>query len=86
MWLTTQLLLSSVLGCSWCSGGICADILTSLCPWTLPLLTSPICRGAVAHHLAGGCAVLANFYAPWCPWCQRLEPTWEAVQQKVHDK
>ena len=31
-------------------------------------------------------AVLANFYAPWCPWCQRLEPTWESVQQKVHEK
>ena len=46
----------------------------------------PICRGALAHHPAAGCAVLANFYAPWCPWCQRLEPTWEAVQQKVHDK
>jgi thiol-disulfide isomerase/thioredoxin len=30
--------------------------------------------------------VVANFYAPWCPWCQRLEPTWEAVQKEVHDK
>lgn len=22
--------------------------------------------------------------APWCPWCQRLEPTWEAVTAAVH--
>ena len=27
-----------------------------------------------------------NFYAPWCPWCQRLEPTWEAVTQELHTK
>lgn len=31
-------------------------------------------------------AVVVNFYAPWCPWCQRLEPTWEAVTQEVHTK
>jgi thiol-disulfide isomerase/thioredoxin len=31
-------------------------------------------------------AVVVNFYAPWCPWCQRLEPTWEAVTQDVHAK
>lgn len=30
--------------------------------------------------------MVANFYAPWCPWCQRLEPTWEAVTQEVHNK
>lgn len=29
-------------------------------------------------------AVVVNFFAPWCPWCQRLEPTWEAVTQEVH--
>ena len=32
------------------------------------------------------CPVVVNFYAPWCPWCQRLEPTWEAVTQEVHAK
>ena len=31
-------------------------------------------------------AVVVNFYAPWCPWCQRLEPTWELVTRAVHDK
>lgn len=31
-------------------------------------------------------AVIGNFYAPWCPWCQRLEPTWEAVREEVHTK
>ena len=25
----------------------------------------------------------ANFYAPWCIWCQRLEPVWEAFAEEV---
>ena len=32
------------------------------------------------------CAAVLNFYAPWCPWCQRLEPTWEAVTAEVHKR
>jgi thiol-disulfide isomerase/thioredoxin len=24
-----------------------------------------------------------NFYAPWCVWCQRLHPVWEAFAEKV---
>lgn len=31
-------------------------------------------------------AVVANFYAPWCPWCQRLEPTWESVVTDIHHR
>ena len=27
--------------------------------------------------------VVINFYAPWCPWCQRLEPTWDAVVKEA---
>jgi len=30
--------------------------------------------------------VLVNFYAPWCPWCQRLEPSWDAATNEIHDK
>lgn len=24
-----------------------------------------------------------NFYAPWCVWCQRLHPVWEAFAERV---
>ena len=30
--------------------------------------------------------LLVNYHAPWCPWCRRLEPTWEAAGIKVHSK
>ena len=31
-----------------------------------------------AHHYT-----FINFYAPWCVWCQRLEPVWEALAERV---
>lgn len=30
------------------------------------------------HHFS-----FVNFYAPWCIWCQRLEPTWEAFAEEI---
>lgn len=27
-----------------------------------------------------------DFYAPWCIWCQRLDPVWEAFAEKVEDE
>ena len=30
--------------------------------------------------------VFANFYAPWCVWCQRLHPTWEAFAEKLEEE
>mmetsp|Transcript_25551 Transcript_25551/g.35254 ORF Transcript_25551/g.35254 Transcript_25551/m.35254 type:complete len:494 (+) Transcript_25551:129-1610(+) len=30
--------------------------------------------------------VMINFYAPWCPWSQRLAPVWEAATALVHTK
>lgn len=38
-------------------------------------------------YLAEHRYVFANFYAPWCIWCQRLEPVWEAFAESAlrHD-
>ena len=33
--------------------------------------------------IAGNEYVFANFYAPWCVWCQRLGPTWEAFAETM---
>lgn len=30
--------------------------------------------------------LIVNFFAPWCPWCQRLAPTWEAVTEDIHNR
>lgn len=32
-------------------------------------------------HLKENEHVMVNFYAPWCVWCQRLEPVWEAFAE-----
>ena len=46
------------------------------CTWACPLIVSLLlmsfsCRPCPVHR---------------CPWCQRLEPTWEAVTQELHAK
>ena len=27
--------------------------------------------------------LMIDFYAPWCIWCRRLEPVWEATAKKL---
>ncbi|KAK9919161.1 hypothetical protein WJX75_009797 [Coccomyxa subellipsoidea] len=46
----------------------------------------PLSKDSFKATLDAYSIVVVNFYAPWCPWCQRLEPTWEAVTGEVHTK
>ncbi|KXZ55092.1 hypothetical protein GPECTOR_3g247 [Gonium pectorale] len=49
-------------------------------------ITVPLSHDNFQTTLARYPIVVINFYAPWCHWCQRLEPTWEAATKEVHDK
>lgn len=49
-------------------------------------VTLPINHANFESTLARYPIVIVNFYAPWCHWCQRLEPTWEAVTKEIHEK
>ncbi|EWM21113.1 Thioredoxin domain protein [Nannochloropsis gaditana] len=43
----------------------------------------PLGKDDFAGFVAGQEYVFANFYAPWCVWCQRLAPTWEAFAEAL---
>ncbi|GAB2277841.1 Protein disulfide-isomerase 5-4 [Dionaea muscipula] len=30
--------------------------------------------------------LVVNFYAPWCPWCNRLKPSWEKAAKIMREK
>eukprot|EP00882_Tetradesmus_deserticola_P024122 GHRQ01026351.1.p1 GENE.GHRQ01026351.1~~GHRQ01026351.1.p1 ORF type:complete len:372 (+),score=79.39 GHRQ01026351.1:168-1283(+) len=49
-------------------------------------LTHPISHDDFQTTLAHYPIVVINFYAPWCHWCQRLEPAWEAATKEIHEK
>eukprot|EP00798_Chlamydomonas_sp_ICE-L_P014246 gene14246-20219_t len=49
-------------------------------------VTHPLTHDNFLGTLARYPIVVVNFYAPWCHWCMRLEPTWEVVTKEVHDK
>lgn len=49
-------------------------------------VTTPLTHDNFMMTLSRYPIVVINFYAPWCHWCQRLEPTWEAATKEVHEK
>lgn len=41
---------------------------------------------AFEHALEGNEWSFVNFHTPWCSWCRKLSPTWEAFALTVHEK
>jgi len=43
----------------------------------------PMDEASFDNHINHRQYTFANFYAPWCIWCQRLEPVYEALAEAV---
>ncbi|GBF88062.1 disulfide-isomerase [Raphidocelis subcapitata] len=54
--------------------------------WENVDVSVPLTAETFATTLSHYPIVVVNFYAPWCHWCQRLEPAWEAATKAVHEK
>lgn len=59
---------------------VCA---AGLVQWEHLDLTQPISHSDFELTLSHYPIAVINFYAPWCHWCQRLEPAWEAATKEV---
>jgi len=43
----------------------------------------PLDTASFPDYIRGHETVFANFFAPWCVWCQRLAPVWEAFAEEI---
>jgi len=50
------------------------------------VLTSDSFEPFIKSHAKSHELVFVDFFAPWCIWCQRLEPVWTKMSQMLGDK
>merc|ERR1712091_75528 len=43
----------------------------------------PLTEGGFEEYVQSHPYAFINFFAPWCIWCQRLEPTWEMMAEEL---
>ena len=47
-------------------------------------LPAELSEAQFSQLLHSNAIVMANFYAPWCFWSNRLTPAWDAVSKRLH--
>jgi protein disulfide-isomerase-like protein len=50
------------------------------------LHATPLDDGSYDQWLSNHQYTFVDFYAPWCSWCQRLEPVWEAFAEQMESE
>jgi len=46
----------------------------------------PIHKEDFEHIVSHYPIAFVNFYASWCPWSQKLAPSWDAATREIHEK
>ena len=74
------------LRCLHCTASYCLPLVLQGFQYEDVNLSTPLTAASFDATAAQYDVLIVNFFAPWCPWCQRLGPTWEAVTEEIHER